>query len=145
MALERHSPLPVGRYWVTAFGGKESALAAFLNSQVLAGLAKVTITEHIDETNDLATGHPAGSFFVFVVLQDNAVPWPAIAFGYPNRAGADIRSLADTVDRPDLPQDGLDGLDDVIKKVGNAIGGAAVVGGLALGLVLLVALAGRKH
>lgn len=138
--IERRSPLPVARYWVTAFGDKESALAAFLNTQVQAGLVKVTQTEHIDETDD----HPAGSFLVFVVTKPNSVPWLATAFGFPNLAGADIKSLADTVDRPDMPQDGFDDLGDFVKKVASGFGGAAVAVGVGVVLFALV-LASRKH
>ena len=144
MALERRSPLPVGRYWVTAFGDHEAVLAAYLNTQVVAGLVKVTVTEHIDETSD----HPGGSFFVFIVGKPDAVPWNATLFGYPNLAGKDIKSLADTVDRPDLPTDGLDDLGDFVKKAAAAVGGVVevvvgvvVVGG---GLYLLSKLFGRR-
>ena len=132
--IERRSPLPVARYWITAFGDKEPLLAAFLKTQSSAGFLRVTITEHIDETSD----HPPGSFFVFVVKQPNAVPWAGSLFGFPNLAGADIRTLADTVDRPDKPQDGLDSLGDVLQKVadtGTTI--AWLAGGAAVVLILL--------
>lgn len=132
--IERRSPLPVARYWITAFGDKEPALAQYLQTEAFAGFLRVTITEHIDETSD----HPAGSFFVFVVKTPNAVPWPATLFGFPNLAGADVTSLADTVNRPDMPTDGLDGLGDVLQKVaetGSTI--AWLAGGAAVVLILL--------
>lgn len=134
MALERRSPLPRARYWITAFGEKEPMLAAFLKTQSMAGFLQVTITENIEETSD----HPSGSFFVFVVKQPDTVPWPATLFGFPNLAGADIKSLADTVQRPDKPQDGLDDLGDFIEKVadtGSTI--AWLAGGAAVVLILL--------
>lgn len=132
--IERRSPLPVARYWITAFGDKEPLLADYLKTQASAGFVRVTITEHIEETSD----HPAGSFFVFIVRAPNAVPWPGKLFGFPNLAGADIKSLADTVDRPDMPTDGLDDLGDLLQKVadtGSTI--AWLAGGAAVVLILL--------
>ncbi len=132
--IERNSPLPIARYWITAFGDKEPLLAQYLKTQSSAGFLRVTITEHIEETSD----HPSGSFFVFVVKTAKAVPWPGQLFGFPNLAGADIKSLADTVDRPDLPNDGFDDLGDLLQKVadtGSTI--AWVAGGAALVLILL--------
>ncbi|MDE1994798.1 MAG: hypothetical protein KGI75_20005 [Rhizobiaceae bacterium] len=134
MAIERKSPLPRARYWITGFGENELTLATYLKTQSMAGFVDVTITENIDETSD----HPRGSFFVFVVKEPNAVPWPATLFGFPNLAGADIKSLADTVQRPDKPQDGFDNLGDLIEKVadtGSTI--AWLAGGAALVLILL--------
>jgi hypothetical protein len=132
--IERRSPLPVARYWVTAFGETEPKLALFLKAQSAAGFLRVNVTERIDETSD----HPAGSFFVFVVKTPSAVPWPATVFGFPNLAGADVTSLADTVNRPDKPTDGLDSLGDVLQKVadtGSTI--AWLAGGAAVVLILL--------
>lgn len=130
MTLERRSPLPVARYWVTAFGEKEPALAAYLHLHSRQGSAQVTVTEHIDETSD----HPAGSFFVFIIKRPDMVTWNAELFGFPNLAGADITSLADTVDRPDMPGDGFDAIGDFVKEAAGAAGDVVkAVAALALG------------
>lgn len=127
MAQQRKVPLPIARYWVTAFGDKKPVLDAFFKNQSMLGFLKVLVTESIAATDD----HPDGSFYVFVVKQADVVPWDGARFGFPTLAGADIKALSDTVDRPDLPQDGLDQLGDLLGSTGD---GSGLLGGLQSGL-----------
>lgn len=149
MAQVRQSPLPVGRYWVTVFDpNKVATFDSFLSIQRGIGNVKVTHTQHIDATSD----HPEGAFYVFVVTTPDVVPWASIAFGFPNKAGADITQLSDTVDRPDLPQDGADQLDELFGTPGGTTGlfgslssGLKIAGWGVVGYVALKLLGGSKR
>lgn len=128
MSQQRQNPLPVARYWVTAFGNKQDVLDTFLHLQSQLGNVQTVTTEGIDATSD----HPAGSFYIFIVKKPDAVPWDGAQFGFPNLAGADIKSLSDTVNRPDKPLDGLDQLGNLL----GTPGGEGLLGGIGSGLKL---------
>jgi hypothetical protein len=120
--LERRSPLPVGRYWVDIPASKTAEFAGYLagNDRV-----RVEVTEG---------GGDGGTFFVFRVLAP--VPWFAANFGFPNTAGPEIKSRADTVQAPDLPLDGTDAIDAALHS-GGALGGLIMTAGLLAGVVYL--------
>lgn len=90
-------PLAPGRYWITAFGTKQGTLDAYLLGQSALGNTHTETTEAINATSD----NPAGSFYIFNVL--NPVSWMGTVFGMPTKAGANIHTLADTVQRPPEP------------------------------------------
>ncbi len=93
-------PLAPGRYWITAFGDKQGMLDAFFLGQSALGNTHTETTEAIQSTSD----HPGGSFYIFTVV--NPVSWMGTVFGMPTKAGPEIHSLADTVQRPPEPTPG---------------------------------------
>jgi hypothetical protein len=121
VSLERRSPLPVGRYWVDVPSSKSADFEGYLQ----ANAARI----HVEGTE---AGEPL--WFLFSVSEP--VPWFAVNFGYPTIAAADVKSKADTAERPDLPKDGSDQVSDALESVGSlgqsiivaaAIGGALVL------------------
>jgi hypothetical protein len=125
--LVRTSPLPVGRYWVDIPASKQADFDGYLS-----GNQRITV-----ETTE--GGDEGGTFYIFRVLQ--AVPWFAVNFGFPNTAGPEIKSRADTTQAPDLPLDGTDAIDAALHKAGGfaelAMGLAVVVGVVVLGSKLI--------
>lgn len=121
--LERRTPLPVGRYWLDVPESKTSDFNGYLAASIER--VKVEVTEGEGEH---------GTFYIFRVL--SPVPWFATNFGFPNTAGPEVKSRADTVQAPDLPKDGLDQVSDALDSVGNAgkviVSVALVAGGVFL-------------
>jgi hypothetical protein len=108
MAVETRNPLPAGRYWIDVskepkplgtFEGFLSAFADFI---------------HVESTED----DPEFSLYIFNTSKP--LVWPE-GIGYPTIAGADIKSRADTVQRPDPEKD----VTDVIPTAGDLVKGAS--------------------
>lgn len=133
--LERHNPLPAGRYWVDVFAPDASAFIAWLRANKNA--VHVTTTESFPENG----GGPARDWYLFDVT--TPVPWSGP--GFPTVAGPEIKTAEDTAQRPDPEKDPTDKLDDWIKNdmsavlstIKVAVIGAAVVGTIVLGVSLL--------
>jgi len=121
--LERRTPLPVGRYWLDVPANKTGDFNGYLAAST--DRVKVETTEGEGE---------GGTFYIFRVLQP--VPWFAVNFGFPNTAGPEVKSRADTIQAPDLPKDGLDQVGDALEGVGKTgkviVSVALVAGGVYL-------------
>lgn len=130
MAVERRNPLPPGRYWVDVFDRVAlSGPFAGTNEQqsFREWLKAFSFTLHVEatETHD---SDPPRDWYLFRVEQ----PTPWLGPGFPTIATPDVKSSADTVQRPDPEKDPLDsGLFDTGAR------GLLLIGGLlAAGLVL---------
>ncbi len=131
MALEKNTnPLPDGRYWVDVFDPHREAFNGWL--------ADNKDSVRVENTESDESSNPAQSFYLFSVKNHVQVPggtstifvpvnWDAKTFGFPTIAPPNVKSKADTVQKPDLPPDGLDGL-------GNALGSGGLMAGLESGL-----------
>jgi hypothetical protein len=104
-AMERRNPLPVGRYWVFAFGDKRTLLETWFkqnSSSVHAGHA---------EGGDATGSEPAWSFYIFNVL--SPTPWDAVTFGYPDIAASSVQSSQDTASAPSPPTSVIDSITSI--------------------------------
>lgn len=126
--------LPVGRYWVTAFGDKQAILNAFFKDQ--AANIHIETTEDIESTSDF----PSGSFYIFNVSAP--VPWPATQVGFATIAPQSIQSLADTVSRPPVPPSGTKQIEDAIEAAKKALGSVVTIAGYGLGAFIAFKLVG---
>ena len=101
-ALERHNPVPPGKYWVDVFEQDSSAFYDWL----AANRAAV----HVDATESFPSndGGPAREWYLFTV--GSPVQWKGP--GFPTIAEPNVTSSADTAQRPDPEKDPLDKLDD---------------------------------
>lgn len=123
-AIERKNPLPPGKYWVDVFEPQEIAFQDWLRRNK-ANVA-VTSTESFDPTGDYAAR-------VWRLFEVNApVTWEGP--GFPTIAGANVKSSADTSDRPAPEKDPLDKLSDYgtnVEKTAKTIlwvaGGVAAI------------------
>jgi hypothetical protein len=123
-AVERTNPLPVGKYWVDVFEPQESAFLDWLRRNKTN--VAVTSTESFDAAGD----YPARVWRLFEV--NAPVPWEGP--GLPTIAGPNVKSSADTSDRPPPTKDPLDKLSDYgtnVEKTAKTIlwvaGGVAAV------------------
>lgn len=101
-ALERRSPLPVGRYWVDVPRDRFEAFNRWLSMHATA--VKVQATEARTDPMDEPFGPgeiPPVTWFLFRVLQPVAWEGP----GFPSIATDDVHSAEDTADRPDPEPD----------------------------------------
>jgi hypothetical protein len=111
--VERANPLPVGKYWVDVFAPKEAAFQDWLARN--KGNVVVTTTESFDAIGD----YPARVWRLFEVRK-TPVMWEGP--GLPNVATPDIKSSADTGQRPPPEKDPLDQIDalEAAKKAAEA-------------------------
>ncbi len=123
MALERRNPVPVGRYWIDVQNSKTDEFNGFLASH--------SKSIHTDTTEGDSSEEGGTTFYIFKVL--TPVTWLPVNFGFPTIAGPEVKSKSDTVQRPDLPKNPLDDLDDTLSKLGSV----AKIGLGILGLGLL--------
>jgi hypothetical protein len=95
MALERRTPLPIGRYWIDVFKREEFR----------AWLRTAAERVHVAATESFAAnaGGPARDWYLFEVKAP--VAWSAITFGFPDIAPPSITSSSDTVQRPPPERD----------------------------------------
>lgn len=135
--LEKHDPLPVGRYWLDVYDTQ--AWDQWLNSHGkplvdadlginIPATVKLLKTSHYpaDESN----GYPPGDWVLFDVMAPT--PWGyAKQLGWPNIADASIQGPEDTVQRPPPEQDILDKLNEgKLGWVPWAVGGVVGVVGI---------------
>lgn len=107
MALEKRNPLPIGRYWIDILNSKVEEFSGFLEGH------KSTI--HVEVTEGDSSEEGGTTFYLF----NTSAPftWLPVNFGYPTIAGPEIKSKADTTQRPDLPKNPLDNLADNLDKI----------------------------
>lgn len=118
MAQERRNPLPPGRYWITVISTGGSQLDNF--RQWAASNPKRV---KIEKTEPAGDGARNGAFFIFSIT---ALPttFDQRQFGFPNIAGPEIQSSADTVSRPPVPTPGsvaTDALGDIFGGITRAL------------------------
>lgn len=124
MAIERRNPLPAGKYWVDVFEPHTSPFLGWLSKNQ----ANLTVN-----TTERIQGDPEGNWILFTVR--TPVLWEGP--GYPSIAGQNIKTKADTSERPE-PEE-LPNLDDVVKKVSRDTVKAVVIGfGTVLALKFLL-------
>lgn len=124
MALQRKSPLPVGRYWVDCDVKLQPTLDTYFRDN--AANVQVETTQDIPATSD----HPAREFYIFNVKAP--VPWNAVTFGFPTIATAAVQSAQDTAQEPPPPPDPMVQLEGYLDSAGSffklAIGGVLLAG-----------------
>jgi|GEM_PF-4909660 len=86
--VERHNPLPAGKYWVDVFAKDSDAFGAWLSSN--KPTVAVRTTEHYDSD-------PPRDWYLFEV----SAPTPWNGPGFPTVAGQNVTSSSDTGQRPD--------------------------------------------
>ena len=131
MTEERRNPLPVGRYWIDV--SKEPVPLGTWQGFLAASSGFV----HVETTED----DPDFSFFIFTTSKE--LVWPE-GIGFPSIAGPDIKSRADTVQRPDPQPDFIDTIPtptQMFKGVSDAVTLLVV----AAGVILLFKLASGRR
>lgn len=121
MSIERRNPLPAGRYWIDTFGDNRPAFADWSKSSGV----KVVTTQSFDSD-------PPRDWFLFTVA--SPLPFDAVKFGFPTIAPPEVKSAEDTVQKPDLPKNALDDLDNTLSQIGKVA--KLGLGILGLGLLL---------
>lgn len=131
MALERRSPLPVGIYWIDAFGDNRARLAEWLSSH----------RSTVKVRKSTAYQEPPGDWALFEVLAPT--PWNTpSSLGYPTIAERGKETTPeDTVKRP-APEDDPLWSSPFKGGLGVNLGKAAL--GLGLGLGAAYYFFGRK-
>lgn len=131
MTLQRQNPLPKGSYWIDVFDKNIPKFDGW-------ALAFQPLGVHVDvsESFPATDTQLERNWYKFTIQGDAVVPWDAKTFGFPTIADASITSSADTVQRPDLPQDTLDRLSNwteqtlgVTGTAGKFLVFAAILGG----------------
>jgi len=97
--VERRTPLPPGRYWVTV---SSSPTAPDRVKHFLQWTESNAQTVIVDKQEPMSGG--AMLFAIFTVLQPTT--WDGKQFGFPTVAGPEIQTSADTVQRPPEPTPG---------------------------------------
>lgn len=134
MAVETRNPLPAGRYWIDV--SKEPVPLGTWQG-FLSAFAEFVHVDTTEEDEDFA-------FSIFTTSK--ALVWPE-GIGYPTIAGADIKSRADTVQRPDPEPDLIDQIPTVkqiVSGVGDTVKLVAVVVGIIVAVKFLSSGHGRK-
>ena len=128
--------MPAGMYWIDVFGDNRADFQAWRS--VNAETVKVRATQSFSEA-------PGRDWIKFEVLKPTA--WDAKRFGFPTiiPAGAVVNAAEDTVQRPDLPKDGTDQIDDALHSLGGASARALELGALVAGAIVLHALWSRSR
>jgi len=98
VAQERRNPLPPGRYWLTVIStGGNSQLSNF-RQWAASNPARVQITH----TEPAGGGTSNGGFFIFEIVK-LPTRFDVAQFGFPNVAGPEVQTKADTEQRPPVP------------------------------------------
>lgn len=144
-ALERKSPLPVGRYWQDIFEKQARDWSEWVLPKLEAGTVKI-VREEFFRADPLRSGEwlpdvlrpgtgeiRERSWFLFDVL--SPVDWPATKLGFPTIATPDVKTSADTAINPPGPTP-LEEIGDAVKGVTTPL---IVLGSLFLGFKILQA------
>lgn len=113
--IEKVVPLRKGRYWIDVVGAeKVGKFAGLLNTGVILGAVKIESVElsgtemTLDRVLEVLSG--AGdpqAWFLFEVLQDNALAVDESTFGRPTVATPNVHHREDTAQKPETPEAGL--------------------------------------
>lgn len=109
MTVETRNPLPAGRYWIDV-SKEPTSLGTFLGF-LDAGKSFV----HVEVTED----DPDFSWYLFATTKD--LVWPS-NIGYPTIAEKNVKSRADTIQRPDPEKDVLDQIPSASDIAGSVTG-----------------------
>ena len=142
---EKTNPLPAGRYWVDVFGKNipiaDNWFKAFASLGVNVETTqqfKPTPQEVILEKGPFPSQDDIQSmvrnWYLFTYTPINGVPveWDQKTFGYPTVAGPEIKSSDDTAQKPDLPLDPLNNLEDFLDGLAKDLGITSKAGAIAL-------------
>jgi hypothetical protein len=129
MSQVRVQPLPVGRYWIIVTDALTSTLpggsSRVLQFRAWAASNPTRVRVEHSDSSDLTVD---GAFFIFSILQPTR--FDQRSFGFPNTAGPEVQTSADTVQRPPVPTP-LSTLEDWISDLTQSVGGRfAIVAGL---------------
>jgi hypothetical protein len=130
VTVETRNPLPAGRYWIDVsnepvpLGTWQGFVSAFKDFV------------HIESTVD----DGVHSWFLFTTSKP--LVWPE-GIGFPTVAGPEIRSRADTVQRPDPVPDFLDSLPSA-RDIASGIGNAVTIGAAGLAVLIFFMTVRRK-
>jgi hypothetical protein len=128
MALERRRPLPAGRYWADIFAPR-NAFDAWVQMANSRGAIHGEVSEHFEATD----GAPEHDFVIFTTNTD--LVWPDADMGFsPNVAPPNIKSSADTVQRPPPEPGAIDQISEAAAEWNRKVNTA-----MTAVLVLLVA------
>jgi hypothetical protein len=96
MAVERRMQLPVGRYWIAYPPDQATAFIRWWNaSRPNVGIERTS--------RDPKTGWETVVFLVKAPVPD----FPQVELGFPNVAGADVKTTGDTIQVPIVDEPGL--------------------------------------
>lgn len=128
--------MPAGMYWIDVFGDNRTDFQLWRT--VNAETVKVRASQSFSEP-------PGRDWLKFEVLKPTA--WDAKRFGFPTiiPSGAVVESSEDTVQRPELPKDGVDTIDDALHSLAGGSSTFLQVGALIGGAILLHALWSRSR
>lgn len=129
--------LPKGRYWFTV--NRDDKLGTWLG-----WLDAFKDSVHVENTSSRPEedGSPAWDFYIFSTSKD--LLWERS--DHPTKAGPEIQSVADTVQRPEPIKDIPDVIVDTLHDAPDVVRTAAVVLGLAaFGLGALFVLTRRRR
>lgn len=93
MALERRNPLPPGRYWQDILLGKQPMFEIWLRKYK----GTVILEERTENPN---ADNIESSTTTFLFRTTAPVQWDQKNWGYPTKAGANVQTQSDTVDKP---------------------------------------------
>ena len=145
-ALERHNPLPPGRYWQDIFEKQGLDWTAWVQPKIADGSVVIEKVERftIDPLHD-------GSWLPAPLQPDNfaaiaprvwvlfhvtrPVEWPAVKLGFPTIADDAVKTSADTATNPPGPSPGKEIADALLD---NVVKPALYLGGAYLALKLLL-------
>ena len=126
MAMMRQNPLPIGDYWDDVFAKDWTTFHAWLAKNKSTVQVKTTESTWVTTTDPPvdAQGDPAREWYLFHVSGPTKWEGP----GFPTIATSDIKSSADTVQRPPPEMDPLDKLSAGLSGLGSVGGTAAKIG-----------------
>jgi hypothetical protein len=145
--IEHRNPLPAGRYWVdvtatTEVRGTDPDVNASLppRDQMSQWFSVHKSTLRPVSTVDHADAEPPRAWYLFDVL----APTPWVGIGLPSAAG-NVKSEADTTNRPDPSPDLLDAIASPLSGLASSAGRALAGGVIVLAAVAtLVAVISRR-
>lgn len=140
MTIERRNPLPAGRYWIDVVGDNFYVMEGWLKA--VAPFVQVE-NQHLTPATGfdpgagppllpgpdaVANSTPRIMFYIF--RTSKALPWVGAVLGFPNIAGPQIQTQADTTARPPTPKGPLDDFFQNLPS-GEGLGALALLGALA--------------
>lgn len=137
-AVVRTNPLPAGRYWLDVFTPSPSGHAdseVVFDRWLVENFGRVVV-----RTTETFAGPPLRNWYLFEVLAGaTPTPFPFTALGFPTKAGANVTSSGDTVQRP--PPEA--GASSAVEALLEALRSNATLVLIAAGAVLLARSKGK--
>lgn len=128
-AVARTNPIPAGRYWLDVFTPSPAGHAdseAVFSRWLGENFGRVVV-----RTTETFPGPPLRNWYLFEVLA-GATPtaFPFVALGFPTKAGPEVKSSGDTVQRP--PPEAGGAVEALLQTLRD---NAAVVAAIAVGVL----------